>query len=567
MIGLVLAVVLATAPLTEEEAAKRIYAHLTIRDARSAIIEARRALHYHPNSLLLQQALIRALCEEGEEIEAIEEWQKTVELFEDQKNSRALLETLAWGVLSKGEDSQQLNVRLTALMGSAFTRDVRALPLLLRELKSSNAFLRSVAARLVSSFGDAPLKRELMRLLKEEKVWYVRLDVIRSIGQLKMTEAKLFLKEIVGHSKTLIEEKAAAILALVNMCSNVDEEELVSLLKSNRAGLRQLGCEIITHLELKTYAEKVAPLLHDSSPDVRIAALNALGILGIDAPYALELLQDSSPEVAITAAWRAMLKGAPEGEMALKQWIEESEPKYKRLASAALAITGKRGVIPSFQLMRSSSDPYVKANLAIALIGQRQHVDFACDTLYGAFISECDEKWMWDSEMNPLFRSLSPSRIRHMDQIPHYPMVVDQMVRLDVLSILSIMRYPQALTAVKSFLQNQTWGATGSAAATLLGEGDEEALRLVRELLSDPDEKIRVQAALILALVGSDPSAVEVLQSAYSHVSRELKMHILEALGHIGDSSSIPFLVEIFKEPFQVLRVIAASALIQCLYH
>ncbi|MES2345550.1 MAG: HEAT repeat domain-containing protein [Chlamydiota bacterium] len=567
MASLFLAVVLAAAPLTEEEAAKRVYAHLTIRDARSAIIEARRALQSHPQSLLLRQALIRALCEEGEEVEAIEEWQKTIQLFEDQKNSKSLLETLGWGVLSKGEDSQQLNVRLTALMGSAFTRDVKALPLLLRELKSSNAFLRSVAARLSSSFGDAPLKVELLRLLKSEKVWYVRLDVIRAVGHLQMEEAKKVLKEIVADPKTLIEEKAAAIISLISMCSSIDERELDSLIKSNRAGLRLLGCEIITHLALEVFKEKITPLLQDSSPDVRMAALNALGILHGEGSKALELFNDPSPEVAITAAWCAMVKDISSGELALKRWIEGSDPKYRRLASAALAVTGKRGTALSYQLMRSSSDPYVKANLAMALIGQRQHVELACDTLYASFTAESDEKWMWDVEINPLFRSLSPSRIRHIDQIPHYPMVVDQMVRLDVLSILSMMRYPKALTAVKSFLQNQAWGASGSAAATLLEEGDEEALVLVRELLSDPDEKIRVQAALILALVGSDPSAVEVLQEVYPRASRELKMHILEALGHIGDPSSIPFLVEIFKEPFQVLRVIAASALIQCLYH
>lgn len=76
-----------------------------------------------------------------------------------------------------------------------------------------------------------------------------------------------------------------------------------------------------------------------------------------------------------------------------------------------------------------------------------------------------------------------------------------------------------------------------------------------------------MQAALILALLGSDDAAVKVLQEAYSKVEREIKVYILEALGHIGDPQSIPFLLEILNEPFQVLRVVAASALIQCLYH
>lgn len=554
-------------PLSEEEAVKRIYAHLTIRDGKSAIEEARKNLQIYPDSLPLQQAFLHALCQEGEEIEAIEEWTKIVRRYEDQKTSRSLLETLAWGVLNKGEESLQLNIRLTSLLGAAFTRDVKALPLLLKELTSSNALLRSVAARLAASYGDAPLKDELMRLLKEEKVWYVRLDVIRAIGHLKMSEAKAALKAIIGNSKTLVEEKATAIIAFVSMHDSIELVELNSLLTSNRAGLRQLGCEIITHLELRDYGARIFPLLHDSSPDVRLAALNTLGILNISAKEASPLLHDSSPEVAITAAWYTMLQDIPEGKGVLEKWIGDANLKYKRLASAALAVTGKRGIGLSKELILKSNDPYVKVNLALGLIGQRQEATFACDVLYDVLTSETEEKWMWDEEINPLFRSLAPSRIRHIDQIPHYPMVVNQMVRLDLLSILSMMRYPKALVAVRSFLQNQTWGATGAAAATLLQEGDEDSLELVGELLNDPDEKIRVQAALILALIGSDPKAITVLQEVYPHVDREIKMHILEAIGHVGNEDSIPFLLEIFKEPFQILRVVAASALIQCLYH
>ena len=44
-----------------------------------------------------------------------------------------------------------------------------------------------------------------------------------------------------------------------------------------------------------------------------------------------------------------------------------------------------------------------------------------------------------------------------------------------------------------------------------------------------------------------------------------MKIHILEAIAHIGSKKSIKFLVNTLEEPFQILRVIAASALIQCI--
>ncbi len=559
---------------SEEAFKKRIYAHLTIEDRLSAVEEAKKAIAEYPDSKMLQLAYIRALCEKGDETEAMEQWVETTIKFEDEKFDRRMLEVLAWGVLQKGESSSQLNIRLNSMLGAAFTRDAKAIPMLLGQLRGSNALLRSIAVKLAASYGDAPLKDEILRLLKEEKVWYVRLDVIQAVGMLRLHEAKNDLKEIVGNPRTLAEEKAAAIVALVSMYDTIDREELKGLIQSGRAGLRQLAAEVISHLNRIEDLDLFLPLLCDSSPDVRVSALNTLALLRVKKVGKLTVpeliknnLRDSAPEVAITAAYVLLLHDEKEGSRALGQWLTSEHSEWRRLSSAALAVSGRYGLKLALREMKETRDPYVKANLAISLIGQRVQVKMACDAIHQVLNEEKEILWMWDSHSNPLFRTLAPSRVRHIDHIPHYPAVVDQLVRLDLVSILSMMRYPKAQAAVKDFLQTRSWGVTGAAAATLLQEGDEEGLTAVRGLLNDPDEKIRVQAALILAIVGSDPSAVRVLQEAYPHVDREMKVHILEALAHIGDRSSIPFLLDILKEPFQVLRVVAASALIQCLYH
>lgn len=562
------------ASFSEELATKRIYSHLLIHDPYSAVLEARHFLNIFPHSKSLQQALIRALSEKGDEVEALMEWKKAVEHFQVPADDRTLLEVLAWGVLNKGEYSSQLLIRMNALIGACFTHDARAIPLLLRTLSDTNSLVRSVAVRLCANFGDTPLQDKLGHLLKEEKVWYVRLEVIHAIGALRMLDMRGELKALIAHPKTLAEEKAAAIVSLIGMYEDIDEVELKSLIKSDRAGLRELACQIIAHLNLREKVDKLFPLLQDTSSDVRIATLNCIGLMRLDTYKGASifslvepLLQDPTPEVAITAAWVTMLQGHPAGEKMLEKWILDKNPDIRRTASAALAVTGECGVNLSLKMLQSQLDPYVQVNLALGLIGQRAKTKLACDTLYSIFLKEEDTLWMWDASANPLFRSLSPSRLRHVEQIPQYPLIVDQLVKLDLLSILSILRYPRAQEALRDFLQHQTWGSSGSAAAILLQEGDEKSLGIVRGLLEDPDEKIRVQAALILALLGGDPAAVSVLQEAYSKVEREIKVHILEALGHIGDPRSIPFLLDVLKEPFQVLRVVAASALIQCLYH
>lgn len=558
----------------EESAAKRIHTHLLINDPLSAIEDARQLIPLFPESKALRLAFVRALCERGDEMEALREWKHLSSQHKEILSDRNCLEMLAWGVLSKAEASNQLVIRLNSLIGAALTRDAKAIPLILDQIRGSNALLRTVAIQLASELGDIPLQNEISRLLKEEKIWYVRLEVIKAIGKLRMTRHREDLIAIIGNAKTLVEEKVAATVSLLGMYDTIDEKELKNLIKSSRAGVRELACQIISHLDLHDKVHELLPLLKDSHPHVRISVLNTLGLLNVkviaDKPLfkiIQPLLEDPVQEVAITAAWLALINGEKKVKEQFSEWILNAGPKIRRLASSALSVCGKEGVKLSKQLLKEASDPYVKVNLALGLIGQRKHVEIASEALYAALKQEEQTLWMWDKNSNPLFRSLSPSEVRHIDQIPNYPSVVDQMTRLELLSVLSILRYPKAQEAVKGFLQNQAWGASGAAAVTLLREGDEEALELVAGLLDDPDQKIRIQAALILAMFGGEKAAVKVLKEAYPTSDREMKVHILEAIGKIGDSESIPFLLEIINEPFQVLRVVAATALIQSIYH
>lgn len=554
--------------------AKRVHTHLLIDDVFSAIAEAKKELKKYPDSKILRLALMKALCIRGNEIEALEQWHQVIENHEEMLQDRVSLETLSWGALNKGETSNQLVVRVNALIGAAMTRDAKAIPLILKALRGSNSLLRSVAVSLAASYGDFPLQNEIARLLREEKVWYVRLELIKAIGQLGMTDLKEELIKIIGNTQTLAEEKVAAIVSFVNMYEKIEDRELDSLIHSNRAGLRELACEVITHLDLTHKVKELLTLLKDSHPQVRITALNALGLLGINQwenqplfsiKNVENLLEDKVPEVVITASWLAMLCGDERGKKQLYHWAIHGEQRFARLATAAAAITGEKGIPLMKKILENSKDPFIQINLARGLISQRQEVEYACKIIDKHLTKE--GFWMWENSLNPLFRSLAPSNVRHNPQIANYPSVMNQLTRLELLSLLCMMHYPKAQEAVKAFLQTHSWGVTGAAAATLLREGDDEALDVVRNLLTDSEEKIRIQAALILTMLGNDKTAVQVLKEAYSSADREIKLYILEAVSKVGDPETITFLLDRLSEPFQVMRVVAATAIIKCLYH
>ena len=546
----------------EQEDIRRIHAHLFVHDPRSAVKDAENFLKIYPESKELKLAYLQALAEKGDETAVLKEWVKGKDQLQ---KDRYALEILAWGVLKKGDLSSQLNIHLSSLIGASLTRDVRAVPMLVNALRESNALLRLIAVRFAAQYGDGPLQEELKRMLTEEKVWFVRLEVIKAIGQLRIAGLREELKELIADKNTLVEEKAEAIIALVHMYDGVRESDLKELLNSNRAGLRQLACELVSYFDLHNNVKDLAPLLQDASPDVRAHALQTIGLLKVKVgeKRLKALMEDSSPMVAITACWVATLQGMEEGIQELGKWIEDIHPRWRMLAAGTLSSCGKKGIPLALEKMEKSEDLFVRANLALGLIGQRVEVAKASEVIYEML--EKETPLMWDQ--NSRMRILDRSRVSHIDQIPNYPKVVDQMVRLDLLNILCIMQHPKAQEAVKGYVKNESWGITGAAVAVLLEEGDEGAMTVISGLLKDEDPHIRVQAAFILAMMGGDPEAVKILQEAYPKMARDIKIQILEAVGHVGSLESIPFLIEILSEPFQLMRVIAASAMIQCLYH
>lgn len=552
---------------SEGEAIKRIQSHLLIHDYASALIECEEGLSRYPESDAVKKVYVRALAENGKDDEAIRGW-KELGLKEDSD----LMETLAWGVLARSENSPQFVVNIAALMSAYYTDDVRAVQMLRNQLCSSNALLRAMAAQFSPRYRDPLLIQELTRLLNRERVWFVRLEVIKALGAMEVKAVKEELKSILIRTRTTAEEKAAAIAALVNIYEEIADDELSRLVNSKRAGLRHLACQIVGHLDLNEKAPLIEPLLKDPTPDVRVAALTSLYFMGVQSlspqmvSNMMDLLEDSHPPVALTTAW-ALSRMAPESSLqVVRKWIYSTDESSRRLAAFVLGRLGEVGQALSHQVLKVTPDPFVRANLALGGLGQGASHQRLADTLY-TFLILRRGKVMWDTRQSPLFKVLAPSEICHIPDVPQYPTMVDHLTRLDILGMLTTLKHPKAEEAVKCFLKEHTLGVTFAASNTLLEEGGEETIAILRGLLKEEDENVRVQAALVLALSGGETEAIQVLQAAYHEVDREMKVNILGALGYIGDKESIPFLIGLLEEPYQILKVVAASALIQCMYH
>ncbi|MBT3394157.1 MAG: HEAT repeat domain-containing protein [Waddliaceae bacterium] len=550
-----------------QEDIEKVRAHIVIGDVPAAIREAREGVKRFPDDEDTYAAFVGALALEASDKEIVAAWKDYSTIFPEGVLRDAVLEDMAWGIVRNGSNASSVVARLSSMVGAVSSNDIRAVNILIKNMRGANSFLRGVAVKLAPYLRDSALKEELLSLLDNERDWYVRLAVIESLGEMHVAEITEKLESLLDDERTMAEIKIQSIEALGVLVEDNAVEEIRSLAQSDRAILRTIACRAAFSLGLgDAVKDDVYDLLDDNNAEVRAAALYVVGCSDYEdiEQRIEERLDDNDYHVAITAAWALVRNGIATAEELFPRWLSHENSDVRRFAAAVLATTGKYGVALAYDVAVNSEDIYVRANSAYALIGQREHVDVACEALYVLLDEEYD-KIMWEGY--GIFKTLMPSDVAYDERIPNYPEVVNQMTRLDVLKSIAMFDGDKAQTIVQRYLKEHFWGITGFAALTLLEEGNDEAIDAVRLALNDDDEAIRAQAALVMALWGKDPSVISVLHEAYHDADRELKIIILEALGSLGDKQSVPFLVEALDTPFQSMRIVAASALIQCGNH
>lgn len=562
-------VFLSCADADEQSRARKIQSHLSIQDAPEAVLEARSALKEFPHSSLLHENYIRALASAGDEKRMIQAWESYQEIFSDEPLNRVLIEEMAWGVLTKASFSSSLVMRQMALLAAFFSQEAKGIAVLKAGMRDSNHAIRAMAVKLGGHFRDHQLSEEVRRLYKEEKVWSVRQHVLEAAGKMKIRSLRSDLEGLIASEDCHPAEKVLAITALVNMIEDLNRTEIDRLATSRQLGLRQLACRAIAHFQIMRDLDCLLLLARDPNPNVRWEACQAIGQLRpkVKLNEILQLARQGSSDpncrVASSAAWLLTLYCPQEGMKAFEHLLQDDRKEERVIAAAALRATGKYGIEYAIDQFRLHPDPFVKFNLALGLIGQRQ-----CTSEALSYIKEMvlTEKGKWSSLEEGIFQAVTNTSQNRPDSMLT-PEMQNQLLRLEMLNLIAIIRPDEAQVAIRHYLSERQWEISAAAAALLLTEGDEAAIDIVKQLLEDPQPRIRLQAALILSLWSREERAIQTLQEEYALSDWELKARILEGLGRIGSMISVPFLINVLKEPSQTLRLIGAMALIQCLNH
>lgn len=545
---------------------KRMQSLRVLQDSVLSSQAADEALQSFPNNPLILEWAARLYADSGEEKKMFEILKRHHSLRSEW--DRDLLEDISWGVIQRGVKSQAPMTRIVALIAGAISNDARGVQLLVRGCQDSNRVVRLLSAEFAGYFRDAALQEAVMERIAVEKDFAVRMTLIKSCGRMGLTATEPFLLEVIGNERARAEERVSAISSLVCLKESVDQREIESFAKSPRAGLRALASELIRFNDRKEQSPLLLPLFKDRSVDVRMSAIETAGVLrmeGIPESLMDQLVHDPSPQVAMRAAWLCMLSNPEKGQKLLKPYLESMKSEERQFAAVMLKYAGKYGQPLTLQVFRKTNDPIVRLNLAEALIEQKLHSKEGAQALSRLLEMMTDRLAKKSSGIFEWIGIYGGEQDEAA--IPNFREASNQIIRLELINLVAMEGDPNALETVKSFLRERSWGVTGAAASLLLTEGEPETLEIIQKLLQDPSDKVRLQAALILGSWGGSEEAISTLEQLYFKAQREQKEQILEALGKIGSVKSLDFLVERLNEPQQVLRMIAAAAILQTLYH
>lgn len=548
---------------SEEKALRKIKNFLLLDDPYSALKIAEKAFVQYPESLDVKKYYIITSVKNGKDQELKK--MLTGSLKEDEE----LLEEISWEILKKGAYASEYMTRLNALLASYLTHDARAVPVILYLMGDSNAVIRHLAVRFSADYQDEILKKRISSLFKKEKNAQIRLELIKAVGKMRMRSKTADLKKICLSSRSSYEEKQAAVLSLVQIYDNAELEEIERLFKSSQSVMRCLALKMIARYELKEGMPLLFKALDDPIADVVMTSMQALShfITDISNDYLNRLKKLCTHDhhfIAVTALWLVQSIEPDFAKEGLKNFLICEDVAVRRMASAAVRASGANGYELMNSFFKTHFDPYVRVNLALGMIGIRKNTEEAAFELFD-FLQNQKEFIMENDQQ--LFSCILPSNIQPIEQTVSYPATMDMITRLNLLSVLAVLEDPKAYDGIKDFLLKKNWGVSGFAAAALMQEGDEDALMIVKDLLNDENPDIRIQAALVLAHLGKDSSAIPVLMKTYKEADYEKKIYILEALGQVGDKKCFSFFIDNFQENFPLLKILNASALIQSMSH
>jgi len=349
-------------------------------------------------------------------------------------------------------------------------------------------------------------------------------------------------------------------------------------------GVRMVAVEVLGVLgatnALTTIAQSLAG---DSAASVRSAAAGALGQIEPHAagPALLVALSREQAEEVRTAVVRAfaMLDATVAFDPLMQILQGDTSIVARHEAAEALGKLGDRRAAPALRSLLVTNDIVrIAAIRALGELRDREAVpqllalletampgapNSSGASIPGTESSEPSVQLLQsDSTRQSVARALGKiGEPRATDALARaLPRLTDEWEVHTFLEALGEIGDPMAIPALRSVISDQPRFAT--RAAQVLGRiGNSDTTRELIAWLDSPDREIQVASAIALANLGEKAAVTNLLQAMKSGPQRDAKQNIVDALGIVGDAAAVPYLIEALKDSEEDVRAQAAWAL------
>lgn len=291
------------------------------------------------------------------------------------------------------------------------------------------------------------------------------------------------------------EVRAAALRAIGGLGAKEQAPKVAALLKDRNAGVRGEALALLGDWGSKEFAPDFVGLLDDPSGQIRLRAVEALAGWGQRdvAPRIAKLLKDPVAQSRAEAAAALGSLGAREFAPEIAPLLEDSHASVRRCAVYAIGKLGARGSAAVVRKLLKDPSPDVRLSAAQSL---------------GQLGTDLDA-------LVPLFRDDDPE------------------VRAEAVWVLSRVGPKETLRRLVDLLEDRDPEVRHGAVRALGRPGAREFREPVARLCSDPSTWVRAEALQSLGRLGGKEDA-ETLAARLRDPDRKVRIHAALALGEVG---------------------------------
>lgn len=487
---------------------------------------------------------------------------------------RKALEELCWLKLRQGFNAGSLETRRVCLIAAALQNDARSLPFIVQSLESNNAWVRHLATQLSANYLDKQLWDHIESKFLEtgSYVWLKQVVNIVSNVPLKGWESNLsslLKRDDVPHD--LFVMAAAALITLKETAENYDIEVLLEGKPAVEQAL--FKGQAIAKLSHNPSKQEILSLLSNTSDEVLIVTCRSLMLrpsisLDVEIIKKLKELQNRKDHVKLASSALLLVKERDQkSEDYITEFLTSADLDIALLACAYAKSCGPILLDGMKKQLPLVSNLYVKANL-----------------LYSIFLLE-EEAGVGQSYLSKEAKAI----LQHSTFSPtsyYYPLLgievfvpygfkdssiyadktaVEQLTFLSIIEAWASRDPEKARESLEELLVNLSLQNMQLAMEVSVTEQLYNTESLLYDLLHHSDDRVSLEAAILLAQLKKEKKVISSLQDKYQKASYKKKFRILEALLAIAEGESWDFLEECMAEPYGQLSYIAAASLLKSL--